>query len=165
VSDDHQHTMNRNVIGWIAVGIQAVLLLALILAPSRRSWGSLWPPDLAGVVGVMCLGAAGGLLLVAFRALSSALTPNPVPLPGQTLRTTGIYRLVRHPIYSAVLLGSVGYTCAVGSWWQVLLTALLAVFFSAKARWEDALLAEQYGEQWRAYRDRTGGLIPHIKVK
>lgn len=154
--------MKRTTVGWLAVVLQGLLLLALIIAPGRRPWSQLWPPDLTMVIGVLCLIGALWLLVVAARTLSSALTPNPVPLAGQTLRTSGVYRWVRHPIYSAVLLGALGYTIAVGSWWQVGITAALAGFFVLKAKWEDSLLAEQYGDQWRDWRATTGALVPRL---
>lgn len=157
--------MNRTTLGWIAVAVQGLLLLALIFAPTRRSPSALWPPDVLGVVGVLIVIAGVGLLVVAARALSSALTPNPVPLAGQTLRTTGVYALVRHPIYSAVLLIALGYTIALGSWWQVGVCLALVVFFTVKARWEDTLLADQYGSQWQVWSSRTGALLPRLRQR
>lgn len=102
------------------------------------------------------------LFLSAARTLSSALTPTPVPMAGEALRTDGVYRWVRHPIYSSVLLAAVGYTIAVGSWWQVGVCALLTVFFVAKARWEDTMLREAHGAAWSDYQRHTGALLPRV---
>ena len=152
--------MTKATTGWALVGVQALLLLALVLAPTRRGIGQLWPPDAVAVVGavLVTLGAAMGLLAV--RELSSALTPTPVPRTGEQLRTAGVYAWVRHPIYTAVLLVALGYTVAMGSRWQLLITALLAVFFTAKARWEDSLLAAEHGAEWEEYQRHTSALIP-----
>lgn len=154
--------MKRTTLGWIAVAVQGLLLVALVIAPTRRPLTSLWPPDAAGVVGLVILGAGVVVLAIAARTLASALTPNPVPLSGQILRTTGVYGVVRHPIYSAVLLIAFGYTVALGSWWQVGVSLVLVMFFLAKAHWEDSLLAEQYGDQWHAWSQRTGALVPRF---
>jgi protein-S-isoprenylcysteine O-methyltransferase Ste14 len=83
-----------------------------------------------------------------------------VPVPGAALRTDGPYGLVRHPIYAAVILAAVGYTIAMGSWWTVVVLALLIVFFVAKSRWEDRLLREVHGDQWAAWARTTGALLP-----
>lgn len=90
--------MTKTTTGWLLVGVQALLLLALVLAPARRGVSQLLPPDAAAVVGALlvALGVLVGLL--AARELSSALTPTPVPRTGEQLRTGGVYAWVRHPI-------------------------------------------------------------------
>jgi protein-S-isoprenylcysteine O-methyltransferase Ste14 len=152
--------MNKSASGWVLVGVQALLLLALVLAPSRRGVSQLWPPDAAAVIGVLLIAAGVVIGVLAARELSSALTPTPVPREGERLRTSGVYAWVRHPIYTAVLLAALGYTVALGGRWQLLTTALLAVFFVAKSRWEDSLLAAEHGADWEEYKRRTSALIP-----
>lgn len=152
--------MTKTASGWVLVGVQALLLLALVIAPSRRGLPDLWPPDFAGVVGVLLITAGVVVGVLAARELSTALTPTPVPREGEQLRTSGVYAWVRHPIYTAVLLLALGYTIAVGGRWQLLTTALLAVFFVAKARWEDSLLSAEHGAEWEEYQRRTSALIP-----
>jgi hypothetical protein len=34
------------------------------------------------------------------------------------------------------------------------------VFFWLKSRWEDSLLAEEYGTEWQSWAKSTGALIP-----
>jgi protein-S-isoprenylcysteine O-methyltransferase Ste14 len=147
-------TVSRRALGWSLVVIQAVLLVVLVLAPHRA-------PTAASLVAGGALVAAGALLgLAAFRALGRALTPTPVPVAGAGLRTTGAYRLVRHPIYSAILLAAAGFTLAVGTGWTLLALGVLAAFFVAKSRWEDRLLREQYGHEWDSWARTTGALLP-----
>jgi protein-S-isoprenylcysteine O-methyltransferase Ste14 len=85
-----------------------------------------------------------------------------VPIHGAGLRTDGVYRRVRHPIYSAVLLLVLGFVVALGSIWSVIWAVLIVVFFVLKSRWEDGLLREEYDEQWSAWAARTGAIIPRI---
>jgi len=152
--------MSTNARGWAAVALQAVLLVLLVALPTRRTVSQLWPPDLSAALGVMLIVAGVVLFMAAAKTLSTALTPTPVPLADQNLRTSGVYAWLRHPIYSAVLLAAAGFTLCVGSWWQVLVTAALVVFFVLKAQWEDTMLSEQHGSEWEAYRARTGALWP-----
>lgn len=152
--------MSKTTSGWTLVGVQALLLLALFVAPARRGLAQLWPPDAAAIIGVLLMAMGVVIGLLAARTLSSALTPTPVPRAGEGLRTSGVYAWVRHPIYTAVLLAALGYTVAVGGRWQLLTTALLAVFFVAKSRWEDSLLAAEHGAQWEEYQRSTSALIP-----
>jgi protein-S-isoprenylcysteine O-methyltransferase Ste14 len=149
--------MRRGTVGWLLVGLQFVLLLVLILLPWRA------PTPLSVVLGLV-LAVSGAVLGVsASRRLGRALTPTPVPVAGAGLRTDGAYRLVRHPIYSAVLLIVGGYVVAIGSLWSAACAVVLLVFFALKSRWEDGLLHEQYGDEWTSWAARTGALVPRLR--
>ena len=102
-------------------------------------------------------------LLAAFRRLGTALTPTPVPIRGAGLRTGGAYRYVRHPIYSAVLLITLGFLVAMGSPLSWVWGAVMLLFFWAKSRWEDALLREAYGDEWTQWAQTTGALVPRMR--
>jgi protein-S-isoprenylcysteine O-methyltransferase Ste14 len=94
------------------------------------------------------VGAAVGLLGLAVAAagmarLGPALTPMPRPLPGAPLSTAGVYGVVRHPIYSGVLIGSLGW-CVASSPWALPGCAALSVLFGAKCRREERWLREAH---------------------
>lgn len=144
----------RKISGWALVALQAVLLIGLVVVP-RAELG-----PVRGILGLVLILGGVALGLVAGMRLGSALTPTPVPLAGASLRTTGPFSLVRHPIYTAVLLAAVGYTVAIGSWWTVLVLGLLTLFFIAKSRWEDHMLREIHGDKWTAWARTTGALVP-----
>lgn len=149
--------MTRARIGWLLVVLQFALLIVLVLVPRR-------PPTLLSlVIGVPLLAAGLVLGLAASRRLGSALTPTPVPIAQAGLRTDGIYARLRHPIYSAVLLAAAGFTVIMGSWWTVVVLVVLAAFFTVKFRWEDRLLAQEYGAAWQTWASRTGALVPRIR--
>lgn len=149
--------MERRRTGWVLVVVQFVLLVALVLAPHRDfAVGSRMIVGLVLLFGGLAVGTA------ALRRLGSALTPNPVPLEGATLRIAGPYRWVRHPIYVAVILAATGWTFAVGSWWTVAVLGVLIVFFVLKARWEDRMLAAQYGQRWHDWAATTGAFVPRL---
>lgn len=146
--------MDRRVIGWLLVALQVAVFVVLALLPWRS-------PSAVSVTLAVPLIAAGGLLgLWSFQRLGSALTPTPVPISGAGLRTTGPYAWVRHPIYSTVLLVTLGFLIAAGSIASWLWGAMILVFFWAKSRWEDKLLQEEYGPAWQEWAASTGALIP-----
>lgn len=146
--------MRRGTIGWLLVLVQVVVFVVLLLLPWRE-------PSLAlVVVGVVLLLAGAALGLSAGRRLGRALTPTPVPIADAGLRTTGPYAWVRHPIYSALLLATLGYLIAFGSVWSWAWGLVIVVFFWSKSRWEDRLLQEQYDGEWEAWAATTGALIP-----
>jgi protein-S-isoprenylcysteine O-methyltransferase Ste14 len=134
--------------------------VALVVLPWRTVGSADALPPWVSALGVLLALAGLAFGLAGAVALSTALTPTPVPKEGEVLRTNGAYRIVRHPLYTSVLTAAVGFTLAVGSWWQVGVCAALAVFFAYKSRWEDSMLAERFGDEWRAYARRTPGIIP-----
>ena len=69
------------------------------------------------------------------------------------LRTGGVYRLVRHPIYGGVILIALG-SSLVWSPLALLPTALLVVLFELKSRREESLLLERF-PGYETYRRRV----------
>ena len=154
--------MSRQTRGWLLVGVQFVLLLLLVVTPWRVSLAELSTTNPLVWIGGALILAGMAVAVAGLTHLGSALSANPVPLPAAGLRTSGVYAVVRHPIYSGILLAAIGFTLAVGSWWQVLVTVVLTLFFTGKSRWEDAMLAEEYGTTWQAWASRTGAIVPRV---
>lgn len=69
----------------------------------------------------------------------------PRPLPGVPLARGGPYRLVRHPMYTAVLLAALGASAA-GSPWAFVPTAALALVLDRKASREEQWLNEAHSD-------------------
>lgn len=153
--------MDRNVIGWLFVLAQAVLLVALVAFATRDDW------DTPGWVRALGYGLVViGLLLgvVAGLRLGPALTPTPVPTDDATLATTGLYRHMRHPIYTGVLAAVIGVALAAGSWPTALVAGATIVFFHVKARWEEARLAERYPD-YQHYASTTPRFLPRLRTR
>ena len=140
------------------VTLQMVLLAALVLLPR----GELWAPGpvllTAAAVGAL---AGTGLVLVGGTALGRGLTPVPLPNAHTVLRTGGLYRWVRHPIYTGVLLVATSVTLAAGDPWRLVVLGLLVALLTVKARWEEARLAERFPD-YPAYAATTGRFVPRI---
>ena len=138
--------------GWVAV--QVVLILGILLSALV---GLEWPGPLepaAYAVGALLLALGVALLAAGGAGLGSALTPFPAPRAGGELRTTGVYGLVRHPMYGGGILIALGWSAIFASVAGLVLTALLAVFAELKSRREELWLEQRhpgYGE----YRRRT----------
>ncbi len=76
---------------------------------------------------------------------------------GQRVVTTGPYAVVRHPMYSAILLMFAATPVALGSWWALIPAALLGPVLAVRIRHEEALLAQElagYADYTRATRWR-----------
>jgi protein-S-isoprenylcysteine O-methyltransferase Ste14 len=87
------------------------------------------------------------------------------PLASQhphSLRTTGFYRHVRHPSYLGALVGGIGWVLVFRSGLGLFLMALLLPAFLPVVDAEEALLGEEFGEEYETYRQRTWRLVPFL---
>ena len=78
------------------------------------------------------------------------------------LVTEGPYRWVRHPIYSAIVMVAAGIGLLTGNGLILALPLAFAVFFVLRAPREEAMMANGFGEQYRAYHQRTGRFLPRV---
>jgi protein-S-isoprenylcysteine O-methyltransferase Ste14 len=144
--------------GWWVLG-QSVLMTAVIVLGvvfqgdwARRSL------ILAGAI----LFIAGGVFGAAgVRALDTNRTPFPRPRDGSRLVTRGIYAWVRHPLYTSVMLASLGWAAIWQSAPSLLAALVLIPFFDAKSRREEHWLRERFPE-YAGYERRTRRFIPRI---
>ncbi|MBI3437722.1 MAG: isoprenylcysteine carboxylmethyltransferase family protein [Proteobacteria bacterium] len=75
---------------------------------------------------------------------------------------TGPYALVRHPIYTGLLLAGFATAVARGRWEALFGAALFALGCWMKARQEERFLSEELGAEYAAYRARVRMLVPYL---
>jgi protein-S-isoprenylcysteine O-methyltransferase Ste14 len=78
------------------------------------------------------------------------------------LVTSGPYRVVRHPIYTGLLVAFVGSAIARGEWRGILAVALGFWAFWRKSRVEERLMREQFGTAYEEYSQHVAGIIPFV---
>ncbi len=81
-------------------------------------------------------------------------------LPNQSLVTTGIYRHIRHPIYTGDVLLLLGLELTLNSWLVLGILPVL-IFVRRQARAEEAMLTATF-PGYEAYRQRTRMFIPLV---
>ena len=82
---------------------------------------------------------------------------------GHRLITHGVYRWVRHPMYSALALYSVGQALVIPNWVAGLSNLVaFAVLLALRVGAEERMMAQQFGNEYAAYTARTKRLIPHV---
>lgn len=75
---------------------------------------------------------------------------------------SGIYKIVRHPIYTGLLLLFIGNTLIVGDYRGILAVLIVSISFWIKLNKEEKLLIETFGNQYKEYKNKTKALIPFI---
>jgi len=81
---------------------------------------------------------------------------------GHELVTRGPYALVRHPIYTGLLLAFVGSAIARGHRSGLLAAALFFLAALRKYRLEERWMRERFGEAYEAYRSRVKAIVPFL---
>jgi len=141
---------------WLLVLGQFVLLALLVFLPHSDAWtlpvAVARAAQVAAAVGIV-------VMVVAGTALGRGLTAAPLPNSHADLRTGGLYRFVRHPIYSGLLLLALAVTLTSGSLWTAAACIALVALINAKARWEEQHLAARF-PGYAAYAARTPRFIP-----
>ncbi len=138
---------------WVA--IQAILLGLLVVAPGEPLAIYRW----LGLLGYLCVAVSlivGAWALIDLRPYFAVA---PQPRPDAKLYARGLYKYVRHPMYSAVMLFSVGYGLLHPSLIKFALALVIIVFFWIKSRHEERLLSKKY-PQYEEYKKTTKAFIP-----
>jgi protein-S-isoprenylcysteine O-methyltransferase Ste14 len=85
----------------------------------------------------------------------------PHPKEDASLVEHGAYRIVRHPIYSGIILGAFGWALLVNSAITLVLAAVLLLFFDIKSRREEQWLGDKF-DGYAAYQQRVRKLLPFL---
>ena len=146
--------------GWVA--IQGVLLVAEVALGLAA--GPAWDGGARVVTTVLGLTAMALGALLGGRGifdLRDSLTALPHPLEGASLIEHGAYRLVRHPIYGGIVIGSAGFGLLMAAPLAIAGAAMLLAFFRLKSAREEAWLEKSY-PGYSAYRARTRRMLPGL---
>ena len=137
---------------------QGVLLTAVaLLAVCFRGGG--FPIVVMAGVALMLVGAI--VSLAAAMTLGRNLTPFPKPSDSAQLVRHGIYAVIRHPLYTCVIMVAIGWALVWQSWPALLVAAILIPFFHAKAFHEERWLRERFPD-YADYERRVRRFIPWI---
>lgn len=79
------------------------------------------------------------------------------------LVTRGVYRFVRHPMYTSFFVSGIGQALLLANWiaGPAALVAV-AVLVIVRVPNEEAMMIGQFGDEYRDYMRRTGGIVPRL---
>ncbi|MFW9794713.1 MAG: methyltransferase [Candidatus Thorarchaeota archaeon] len=80
----------------------------------------------------------------------------------QKLITSGPYHRVRHPIYTGTLTFLIFQFLIADNWLFLALTLVLIPYLIVRVRKEEAMMIENFGEEYVSYMKRTGRFLPRL---
>lgn len=138
---------------------QSGLMIAVLVAGPVWSghWSAAASPWLAvaSFVAGAAFGIGGAVSLGRFRTIF------PQPLAEARLVRSGPYAVVRHPLYTSLLLLALAWALAWHSVPGLVLAVVMFAFLDAKARHEERLLLKKFPD-YAGYARRVKRLIPWI---
>ena len=157
---DGSLTMNVIKIGGLILWLSP---LAYLINPAWMSWSKIGLPDW-----VRWLGVGIGLLCVLgmywlFSSIGSGITPTSATRREHKLVTNGIYRWVRHPLYTVGSSFIVALGLMADNWFIILMALLAFTAMAVRTPKEEANLIAKFGDAYRDYMKTTGAFLPKIK--
>ena len=129
----------------------------------RPLWGRFHDQRVAFWIGIVIMIGAAALRRLCFRALGTSFTGEVRVRDDQRVVTSGPYRFVRHPSYTAGILLVGGLGIALGTWLGAALgTALSVAGYAYRVAVEERALATKLGDPYREYMMRTKRFIPFV---
>jgi protein-S-isoprenylcysteine O-methyltransferase Ste14 len=147
----------------ILAGMWAALLIAYPVA-FVKAWAfpQRWQM-LLFVVGVLMIVLGSLLRRYCWRTLGEYFTGDVKARPDQPVITSGPYRWVRHPSYTAGMMMFIGIGLALGSWFSfALLTIATIATYAYRVAVEERVLLETIGEAYGSYMKQRKRFIPYI---
>ena len=143
----------------LLVTIQFILLAVIIGVPFPRFGEDF--PDWAVGVGSVLVWVGLVILALSIFKLGGSLTASPIPKNDSELKTDGLYKWMRHPIYSGLIATALGLAIEAESLLAILVALVLIALLNYKAKWEESFLLERYPE-YRSYMSKTGRFVPRL---
>ena len=153
--------------GWgyaVVRGVASLALIAfLVLFGINPPWMEVLAvplPDWLRWAGVPLGAVSFALYGWSQAALGSAWSPHLQTREKQSLVASGPYARVRHPVYLALLGFLVAIALVSANWFFIALLLVSIVVLALRIPKEEQMMIEEFGDEYREYIQRTGGLLP-----
>ncbi len=149
---------------WVALALGGVIVGITISVYEYRHLATVLPRVewLTGLgVAIAVLGLA--VRYTAIRTLGKFFSHELKVQSGHRIVQAGLYKYLRHPSYTGFGLVLVGLPLILCSWFGVLAMLVLVIGgFSIRIGWEEGVLVQHFGDEYREYQKRTKRLIPFV---
>ena len=136
--------------------------LVYLINPNWMNWSKIGLPEsirwLGVGIGVLCTFGIYWL----FSSIGSGITPTGVTRKEHKLVTRGIYRWIRHPLYTIGSSFIVSFGMMADNWFITAFGILAFILMAVRTPKEEANLIEKFGDEYREYMKHTGRFLPRL---
>ncbi len=101
--------------------------------------------------------------VAAYKSMGEIYAPDVVILKGHKLKRSGLYKFIRHPQYLSQILSDLGAGLALLSYFVLPAVLLIEIpLFVMRAMLEEKILQKYFGDEFSAYKKRSGFMIPFV---
>lgn len=145
------------------------LIIAILLLGPGEWFGHSWlrenfveHTNLVGIIGLV-ISVIGAIIACTSRyLLGKNWSLSVQKKENHQLIQDGIYKIVRHPIYTGLLLLFIGNAIIVGDYRAIIAVLIVFVSLWLKLKKEEKLLTETFGAKYTEYKNQTKALIPYL---
>ena len=161
MSERRVTTQEKTLLGLLFLGMFFIPIL--YAATDWLSFADYRLPVWAGWLGVLLLAGAVFVFWRAHADLGLNWSPTLEIREKHELITRGIYGVIRHPMYASQWLWVLAQPLLLQNWMAGWLNLIIFIFFYfLRVKAEEQLMIEQFGDQYRAYMQKVGGVLPKI---
>jgi len=133
-----------------------------LINPAWMAWSKIGLPEWTRWLGVG-LGIIGvfGIYWL-FSSIGSGISPTSGTRKEHKLVTNGIYKYIRHPLYTFGSSLFISFGMMADNWFIALLGVLAFIGMAIRTPKEEANLIEKFGDEYREYMKRTGRFLPKL---
>lgn len=133
-----------------------------LLNPQWMAWSKIGLPEWARWFGFGFGIIVVGLIYWLFTSIGSGITPVSATRKEHKLVTHGIYRWVRHPLYTVGASLYISFGLMSDNWFIIFMGVVAFIVMAIRTPKEEANLIEKFGDEYREYTKRTGRFLPKL---
>jgi protein-S-isoprenylcysteine O-methyltransferase Ste14 len=144
------------------ISIFAVLFIFLLGSTIQPEY--LFPKDQSSKAIGLIMATFGFLLAkLAFRPISFSEFMGIKPETNQKLITDGIYGRMRHPLYTALILGIIGFVIYSPTYTNLVHAICILIYLFIGIHFEERRLIAHFGKEYEDYKSQTPKLFPTFR--
>lgn len=147
------------VVFYLAYGVGVV---TYFLNPNWMAWSAVVIPLWIRWAGSLPLLFGAFWIIWGLHHIGGNLTISIRTREDHALITTGPYEWVRHPLYTAGIVESVGVCLMMANWFVVVSAGLFWTLIAVRTPREEKKLIEKFGDAYCQYMQRVGRFVPKI---
>jgi protein-S-isoprenylcysteine O-methyltransferase Ste14 len=145
---------------WLLYGLITVGY-ALSFAIGATKFGRIQPWGTFFAIGMVLLSIGLAIRVYSILTLNQYFTYSVAKIENHKIIETGLYKFIRHPGYLGQLIIFIGITTSMSNWLSVLFMMVpVTLGYLYRIKVEECFLAEQLGEDYWNYQERTKRIIP-----